>query len=60
MADAYGVRRPPTSRWRDMPERRTFLIDPTGVVRRIYDVSDVFHHPQQVLDDLLALQGAAS
>jgi peroxiredoxin Q/BCP len=61
VADAFGVRRPPRARWHDYPERRTFLIDPDGVVQVIYDVADVYHHPQQVLDDLRELiEGAPS
>ena len=59
VADAYGVRRPASSRWAAMPERRTFLIDPTGVVRRVYDVTDVFHHADEVLRDLHLLQAGA-
>ncbi len=56
VAAAYGVRRPASSRWAAMPERRTFLIDPAGVVRRAYDVTDVFHHADEVLHDLAVLQ----
>ena len=52
VAERYGVRRPATSRWADVPERRTFLIDPTGVVREVYNVTDVAAHPGEVLDDL--------
>ena len=58
VASAYGVRRAPGSRWEHVPERRTFLIDPGGIVRRVYDVTDVHAHPGQVLDDLRALQAA--
>jgi peroxiredoxin Q/BCP len=57
VAESYAVRRPPTSRWHDYPERRTFLIDPSGVVRRIYDVTDVHRHAEHVLADLRELQG---
>lgn len=39
-----------------VPERRTFLIDPNGIIRRIYDVTDVSHHADEVLDDLRALR----
>ena len=57
-AAAYGVRRAPGSRWERVPERRTFVIDPSGIVRRVYDVTDVYAHPGQVLDDLRLLQAA--
>ena len=57
-AERYGVRRPLGSRWAGVPERRTFLIDPHGVVRRIYDVTDVHTHAGEVLDDLTALRTA--
>jgi thioredoxin-dependent peroxiredoxin len=57
VAESYGVRRPPGSRWVGVPERRTFLIDPAGIIRRIYDVTDVHGHPGEVLDDLRRLRG---
>lgn len=56
-AESYGVKRPAGSRWASVPERRTFLIDPAGIVRLAYDVTDVFGHPQQILDDLERLIG---
>ena len=59
VATAYGVRRPPASRWRDYPERRTFLIDADGVVRKVYDVTDVHGHAETVLADLRELQVSA-
>jgi thioredoxin-dependent peroxiredoxin len=52
---AYGVKKDGDEQWADYPRRRSFLIDPDGVVRKIYDVTDVAGHPQQVLDDLIAL-----
>lgn len=38
-----------------MPEwakRRTYLIDPDGVIRKAYRVKDIEGHPQELLDDL--------
>ena len=55
VATAYGARRRPGSRWIDVPERRTYLIDPDGVVRVVYDVTNVSDHPGQVVDDLRRL-----
>ena len=59
MADAYGTRRAPGSRWAHVPERRTFVIDPDGTVRAVYDVTDVHAHPGEVLEDLRRLQAEA-
>jgi peroxiredoxin len=56
VAAAYGARRPPGSRWATLPERRTFLVDPAGVVRAVYDVTDVHGHAAAVLDDLHRLR----
>jgi peroxiredoxin len=44
----------------DYPRRRTFLIDPEGVVRKIYDVTDTAGHPEEVLADITRLRGAGS
>jgi peroxiredoxin Q/BCP len=57
VGEAYGVVKGPDEQYRDFPRRRSFLIDPDGVVRKIYDVTDTAGHPQQVLDDLIALGG---
>ena len=34
--------------------RKTYLIDPAGVVRRVYDVQDVATHSDEVLADILS------
>jgi len=58
VADAYGTRRPPEDPLAAyVPRRTTFLIDPGGVVRRVYEVTDVAGHAQEVLHDLKALAG---
>jgi thioredoxin-dependent peroxiredoxin len=57
VGEAYDVKKGPDEQYGDFPRRRSFLIDPDGVVRKIYDVTDTAGHPQQVLDDLLALGG---
>ena len=54
---AYGVVKGPDEQYADFPRRRSFLIDPDGIVRKIYDVTDTAGHPQRVLDDLIALGG---
>ena len=35
----------------------SYLIDPDGVIQRVYDVTDVAGHAGEVLDDLQSLQG---
>jgi len=57
VGEAYDVKKGADEQYADFPRRRSFLIDPSGVVRKIYDVTDTAGHPQQVLDDLLALGG---
>ena len=57
VGQAYGVAKGPDEQYADFPRRRSFLIDPGGIVRKIYDVTDTAGHPQQVLDDLIALGG---
>jgi peroxiredoxin Q/BCP len=37
-------------------KRRTYLIDPEGVIRRAYRVRDIPSHPDEVLEDLRRLQ----
>jgi thioredoxin-dependent peroxiredoxin len=39
----------------EFAKRRTFVIDPEGVIRAVYRVTDIPAHPGQVLDDLRAL-----
>ena len=57
-AEAYGAKRAPGSRWAALPERRTILIDPDGVVRALYDVADVHGHAAEVLADIRRFQEA--
>ena len=53
---AYGTARPPDDDWAAVARRRTYLIDPDGVVRKVYDVKDFGGHPEEVLAELRALQ----
>ena len=55
VGEAYEVKRAPTEQSPDNAKRRTYLIDPSGVIRRAYRVSDIAGHPGQVLDDLRTL-----
>jgi peroxiredoxin Q/BCP len=54
---AYGVKKGPDEQYPEYASRKSFLIDPDGMVRKVYEVTDVAAHPQQVLDDLTDLQG---
>jgi peroxiredoxin Q/BCP len=51
---AYGVQRELSDRFFGLPLRRTFLIGPDGRIARVYDVTDVQTHPQQILADIRA------
>lgn len=53
---AYEVLRDPADPYVDYPRRLAYLIDPDGVIRRAYDVSDVATFAERVLADLDDLQ----
>ncbi len=55
MGEAYGTARPAGDDWAAVARRWTFLIDPDGTVRKIYDVKDFGGHPDEVLADLKQL-----
>jgi peroxiredoxin Q/BCP len=40
-------------------KRRTYLIDPEGVIRKAYRVTDIPAHPEQVLEDFRRISGSA-
>ncbi len=46
------MKKSPDEQWADFPRRHTFLIDPDGIVRKVYEVTDVAGHPGEVLDDI--------
>ncbi len=56
VGDAYGVKKPASEQWADFPRRITYLIDPAGIVQRIYHVADVAANPDEVLADIRALR----
>ena len=58
VGQAYEVKRAPEEPRPEWPKRRTYLIDPQGVIRKAYRVKDVTTHPDEVLRDLAALQAA--
>lgn len=49
------MKKGPDEQWADFPRRHTILIDPAGVVRRIYEVKDVAANPAEVLADIRSL-----
>jgi peroxiredoxin Q/BCP len=55
----YQVARPDDDQYAAFPDRVSYLIDPDGVIRRAYRVSDVQGHADEVLADLAALRGGA-
>jgi len=55
VAERYETKRAPEERSPEFAKRRTYLIDPDGVIRKAYRVTDIPAHPGQVLEDLRAL-----
>jgi peroxiredoxin Q/BCP len=53
---AYETVRHPDEPSPQFAKRRTYLIDPDGIVRKAYRVTDISSHADQVLADLAALQ----
>ena len=52
---AYETARHPTEHSPEYAKRRTFLIDPDGVIRKVYRVRDIAGHPEELLTDLREL-----
>lgn len=57
VATSYLAVRPRGDQYEAFPERFSYLIDPEGVVRKVYRVADVKGHAAEVLHDLAVLQG---
>lgn len=54
---AYGATRGDDDPLASLPKRVSYLIDPDGVIRRAYTVSDTAGHATEVLADLERLRG---
>ena len=54
----YGVTRAAGDQYAAFARRFSFLINPDGLVARVYEVADVKSHADAVLADLDALRGA--
>lgn len=48
----YEVVRPEGDQYADYPRRYSYLIAPSGLVHRAYDVTDVAAHADEVLGDI--------
>jgi len=55
VGERYETRRAPEEPSPEFAKRRTFVIDPEGVIRKVYRVTDIEGHPAQVLDALRSL-----
>jgi peroxiredoxin Q/BCP len=51
----YETKRHPQEERAEWPKRRTYLIDPDGIIRKAYRVADEATHPDEVLIDLRQL-----
>lgn len=56
VGEAYETKRAPEEPAPEWAKRRTYLIDPEGVVRKAYRVTDIPAHPDEVLADIAALR----
>jgi len=50
--EAYEVARPADDKFAAFPRRYSYLIAPSGLVHRAYDVTDVAGHAADVLADI--------
>jgi peroxiredoxin len=53
----YETRDPGTDKV-SFAKRLSYVIDPDGIIRKSYEVSDIPAHPAEVLADLHGLQNA--
>ena len=50
---AYEVTRDPDDKFAPFPRRYSYLIDPEGLIHRSYDVTDVAHHADDIIADVV-------
>ncbi len=55
VGEVYETKRAPEESMPEQAKRRTYLIDPEGVIRKAYRVRDIPAHPGEVLQDLATL-----
>src|ERR687887_1571362 len=58
IGELYETKRAPEEKSPEYAKRRTYLIDPDGLIRKAYRVRDIPAHPDEVLEDLRGLQAA--
>ena len=56
----YETRRGDEEKYPEFAKRRTYVIDPEGIIRKAYRVKDIPAHPGQVLEDLRNLLGSSA
>ena len=54
VGERYETKRSDEESHPEFAKRRTYLIDPQGVIRKAYRVTDIAGHPDEVLGDLRA------
>ena len=60
VGELYETRRAPEEKSPEHAKRRTYLIDPDGLIRKAYRVTDIAAHPGEVLEDFRRLAGTAA
>ena len=60
VGELYETKRAPEERSPEFAKRRTFLIDPEGRIAKLYRVTDIPAHPDQVLEDFRQLTAGVS
>jgi thioredoxin-dependent peroxiredoxin len=55
VGELYETKRAPVEPMPQWAKRRTYLIDPDGVIRKAYRVRDIEGHPEELLTDLREL-----
>jgi len=58
VGERYETKRAPEEASPEYAKRRTYVIDPQGLIRKAYRVTDIAGHPDAVLDDLRSLMGS--
>jgi len=53
----YQVLRDPDDKFPNLAKRISYLIDPQGIIRIVYEVSDPQGHAEKVIEDLTKLLG---
>ena len=60
IGERYETKRGPEESSPEYAKRRTYLIDPEGVIRKAYRVTDIAAHPGEVLEDFRRLTAATA